>query len=98
MACRQRGEARPLAEKECIGSDHERVGLVADKGGECSIDPRAVVRVEDLKLYPNGGRRCRHFLRHGCSVRIVGIDQQTASLGGGSKFAQQAQLFDGQIG
>jgi hypothetical protein len=42
MARRQRGELRPPAEEEGIGTDQECIDFVTDNGGENSINPWAV--------------------------------------------------------
>jgi len=87
IACRQGGHLQPPVVQERIAAYHERVGSIANKSRESSLDLAAGAGPNDIDLHP-GGRRRRHVFHHPFNIRIGWIDQQSDARGCGEKFAQ----------
>ena len=98
MTRRQGSKLEAPAEKERVGGDYERVGLIADERGKCSIDPAPVARLDRVDRDRHGRCRRRHLSRRGLGIWIVGIEQQSDPRRRGNKLPQQTQLLRPQVG
>ena len=97
MARRQRGKLDPPAVEKRVGSDDQRVHLVADQRCERRLDLAAVARLNDADLDANL-RCCRlQVSGDGLGILVFGVDQQSEAAGGGKQFTQQPKLLGGQL-
>jgi len=60
------------ADKECVGSNKERVHSIAGKCFKDSFDFATVTRLNDLDLKPDIRRCCRYVLRYALCLRRRG--------------------------
>src|SRR6516162_8394321 len=93
MARRQRGKLDPPAVEKWVGSDDQRVHLVADQRRERRLDLAAVARLNDADLDADL-RCCRlQVSGDGLGILVLGVDQQSGAAGGGQLFTQGATLL-----
>src|SRR5262249_54465178 len=93
MSRRQRGNLKAPADKERIRADQERVGSIADKRSEGSLDLATVARLHDIDLKSDRGRRRRRIPRHGIRWGIVRINKQANMRSSRNKLVQEPRLF-----
>src|SRR6266566_1711439 len=93
MPRRKRSKLEPPAEEERVGSDHERIGTVADERREGGFDLAAITRSSHADLNADGGSRCRHLSGHDLGIAVVGIDQQSDPRRARNKLAQYPKLL-----
>jgi len=93
MSCRQCGKLETPADKERIRPYHERVGSIANKRSEGSLDLATVARLNNVDLQPDGGRCCGHIPSCQLRLRTAWIDKQVDTHGSGNQFMQQPQLL-----
>src|SRR5262245_20538379 len=93
MSCRQCGKLETPAGKERIGPYHERVGSIANKRSEGSLDLATVARLNNVDLQPDGGRCCGQIPSCRLRLRNAWIDKQADTHGSGNQFMQQPQLL-----
>jgi hypothetical protein len=62
--------------REAKAAHQERIGSIADKRSEGSLDLATVARLHDFDLKPDRGRRRRRIPRHGIRRGIVRINKQ----------------------
>src|SRR5215467_203347 len=97
MARRQRGKLDPPAVEKRVGSDDQRVYLVADQRRERRLDLTAVARLNDADLDADL-RCCRlQVSSDGVGILVLGVDQQPEAAGGWKQFTQQLKLLGGQL-
>src|SRR5499433_4046060 len=63
MSCRQCGKLETPAGKERIRPNHERVGSIANKRSEGSLNLATFARLNNVDLQPDDGRRRGHIPR-----------------------------------
>src|SRR5262249_24019478 len=98
MSCRQCGKLETRAGKERIRPYHERVGSIANKRSEGSLDLATVARLNNVDLQPDGGRCRGHIPSCQFRLRNARIDKQADAHGSGNQFMQQPQLLCPQLG
>src|SRR5262249_44846532 len=92
MSCRQCGKLETPAGKERIRPYHERVGSIANKRSEGSLDLATVARLTNVDLQPDGARCCGPIPTCQLRLRTAAIATQAATHGSGNQFMQQPQL------
>src|SRR5215475_11760852 len=86
MARRQRGKLDPPAVEKRVGSDDQRVHLVADQRRKRRLDLAAVARLNDADLDADL-RCCRlQVSGDGLGILVLGVDQQSEAAGGGKQY------------
>ena len=92
MARRQDGKLHAPGGEKRIGGNEERVGVIAYKRCEGSINLVAIVRVQDLDLQSEGARGLWYVAERGLGSRGIGrIDQHGNANGLGHQLMQKPQ-------
>src|SRR5215813_14135953 len=93
MSCRQCGKLETPASKERIRPYHERVGSIANKRSEGSLNLATFARLNNVDLQPDSGRCRGHIPSYRLRLRNAWIDKQADTHGSGNQFMQQPQLL-----
>ena len=72
---------------------HERVGSIANKRSEGSLNLATFARLNNVDLQPDGGRCRGHIPSYRLRLRNAWIDKQADTHGSGNQFMQQPQLL-----
>jgi hypothetical protein len=98
MARRQRDELDASANEEPVRGNKERIGPVAHKRCEGSVDLEAGVGIDDLHLQSHGARSRFHVSQHGLGIcRVGGIDEHGNASGCGHQLTQKLQPLRRQL-
>src|SRR5262249_47205198 len=98
MPCRQCGKLETPAGKERISPYHERVGSIANKRSEGSLDLATFARLNNVDLQADGGRCRGHIPSYRLRLRNAWIDKQADTHGSGNQFMQRPGLLSPQLG